>query len=95
MIEQSIEFSCFIYYINAFFFSFFLSGGYDKEEKAARAYDLAALKYWGPTTTTNFPVSGSDSDLFFIKQKRFHVLEEWCNCILLCRSLTMRKSWRI
>lgn len=32
-------------------------GGYDKEEKAARAYDLAALKYWGPTTTTNFPAS--------------------------------------
>jgi len=31
-------------------------GGYDKEEKAARAYDLAALKYWGATTTTNFPV---------------------------------------
>ncbi|MQL81413.1 hypothetical protein Taro_013856 [Colocasia esculenta] len=31
-------------------------GGYDKEEKAARAYDLAALKYWGPTTITNFPV---------------------------------------
>lgn len=34
-----------------------LIGGYDKEEKAARAYDLAALKYWGTTTTTNFPVS--------------------------------------
>ena len=34
-----------------------LAGGYDKEEKAARAYDLAALKYRGTTTTTNFPVS--------------------------------------
>ena len=32
-------------------------GGYDKEEKAARAYDLAALKYWGATTHINFPVS--------------------------------------
>ena len=33
-------------------------GGYDKEDRAARAYDLAALKYWGQTTTTNFPVNG-------------------------------------
>ncbi|KAL5219617.1 hypothetical protein ABZP36_020301 [Zizania latifolia] len=31
-------------------------GGYDKEEKAAKAYDLAALKYWGPTTHINFPL---------------------------------------
>ncbi|KAJ0232042.1 AP2-like ethylene-responsive transcription factor AIL1 [Hirschfeldia incana] len=30
-------------------------GGYDDEEKAARAYDLAAVKYWGPTTHLNFP----------------------------------------
>lgn len=32
-------------------------GGYEKEDKAAIAYDLAALKYWGPTATTNFPVT--------------------------------------
>ncbi|XP_052159865.1 AP2-like ethylene-responsive transcription factor AIL5 [Oryza glaberrima] len=38
-------------------------GGYDKEEKAARAYDLAALKYWGPTTTTNFPVANYETEL--------------------------------
>ncbi|KAL0453434.1 UNVERIFIED_CONTAM: AP2-like ethylene-responsive transcription factor AIL5 [Sesamum latifolium] len=38
-------------------------GGYDKEEKAARAYDLAALKYWGPTTTTNFPVSEYEKEM--------------------------------
>lgn len=33
-----------------------LSGAYDEEESAARAYDLAALKYWGTSTFTNFPV---------------------------------------
>ncbi|WCJ32488.1 AP2-like ethylene-responsive transcription factor At1g16060 [Euphorbia peplus] len=32
-------------------------GAYDVEESAARAYDLAALKYWGTSTFTNFPVS--------------------------------------
>lgn len=29
------------------------------EEKAARAYDLAALKYWGSATHINFPVGFS------------------------------------
>ncbi|KAK6143270.1 hypothetical protein DH2020_023618 [Rehmannia glutinosa] len=29
---------------------------YDNEEDAARTYDLAALKYWGPATILNFPV---------------------------------------
>ncbi|XP_076957994.1 AP2-like ethylene-responsive transcription factor AIL7 [Bidens hawaiensis] len=38
-------------------------GGYDKEDKAARAYDLAALKYWGPTATTNFPVASYAKEL--------------------------------
>ncbi|ONK59354.1 uncharacterized protein A4U43_C08F5580 [Asparagus officinalis] len=32
-------------------------GAYDEEESAARSYDLAALKYWGPSTFTNFPIS--------------------------------------
>nr|CAB3496120.1 unnamed protein product [Digitaria exilis] len=36
-------------------------GGYDKEDKAARAYDLAALKYWGPNATTNLPVSAREN----------------------------------
>ncbi|ONM12809.1 AP2-like ethylene-responsive transcription factor AIL5 [Zea mays] len=38
-------------------------GGYDKEEKAARAYDLAALKYWGSSTTTNFPVAEYEKEV--------------------------------
>jgi hypothetical protein len=33
-----------------------VAGAYDDEEAAARAYDLAALKYWGPDTILNFPV---------------------------------------
>ncbi|KAI3409032.1 uncharacterized protein J3R85_019827 [Psidium guajava] len=38
-------------------------GGYDKEEKAARAYDLAALKYWGPSTHINFPLENYQKEL--------------------------------
>ncbi|XP_076921791.1 AP2-like ethylene-responsive transcription factor ANT [Bidens hawaiensis] len=38
-------------------------GGYDMEEKAARAYDLAALKYWGPSTNINFPVQNYEQEL--------------------------------
>ncbi|CAI9267600.1 unnamed protein product [Lactuca saligna] len=42
-------------------------GGYDKEEKAARAYDLAALKYWGATTHINFPLATYEEDLEVMK----------------------------
>ncbi|KAI3445206.1 hypothetical protein Pfo_001871 [Paulownia fortunei] len=33
-------------------------GAYDNEEDAARTYDLAALKYWGPASILNFPLEG-------------------------------------
>ncbi|MFS8004069.1 putative transcription factor AP2-EREBP family [Helianthus anomalus] len=38
-------------------------GAYDEEESAARAYDLAAIKYWGTSTFTNFPVSEYEKEL--------------------------------
>ncbi|KAF0900212.1 hypothetical protein E2562_028694 [Oryza meyeriana var. granulata] len=38
-------------------------GAYDSEEAAARAYDLAALKYWGHDTFLNFPLSTYDEEL--------------------------------
>ncbi|KAK6796060.1 hypothetical protein RDI58_009515 [Solanum bulbocastanum] len=38
-------------------------GGYDTEEKAARAYDLAALKYWGPNTHINSPLNTYEKEL--------------------------------
>ncbi|XP_072056913.1 AP2-like ethylene-responsive transcription factor CRL5 [Arachis hypogaea] len=33
------------------------------EQKAARAYDLAALKYWGPSTHINFPLENYQAEL--------------------------------
>ncbi|XP_073277625.1 AP2-like ethylene-responsive transcription factor AIL7 isoform X2 [Primulina huaijiensis] len=44
-------------------------GGYDKEERAARAYDLAALKYWGSTATTNFPISDYSKEIEDMKNE--------------------------
>ncbi|KAM0958230.1 hypothetical protein EV1_023309 [Malus domestica] len=38
-------------------------GAYDEEESAARAYDLAAVKYWGASTFTNFPISDYDNEI--------------------------------
>ncbi|GAB4836191.1 hypothetical protein Ancab_001105 [Ancistrocladus abbreviatus] len=38
-------------------------GAYDSEEDAARTYDLAALKYWGPHTILNFPTESYTKEL--------------------------------
>ncbi|KAI3463492.1 hypothetical protein Pfo_020155 [Paulownia fortunei] len=38
-------------------------GAYNDEEAAARAYDLAALKYWGQDTILNFPLSTYQNEL--------------------------------
>ncbi|WJX55228.1 hypothetical protein P8452_41024 [Trifolium repens] len=43
-------------------------GGYDIEEKAARAYDMAALKYWGPSTRINFPLENYQKELEEMKK---------------------------
>ncbi|PKA66627.1 AP2-like ethylene-responsive transcription factor AIL5 [Apostasia shenzhenica] len=44
-------------------------GSYDSEEKAARAHDLAVLKYWGPSQISklNFPVSEYEHELETMK----------------------------
>ncbi|KAJ8750400.1 hypothetical protein K2173_014315 [Erythroxylum novogranatense] len=42
-------------------------GAYDDEEAAARAYDLAALKYWGTSTFTNFPISDYEKETEIMK----------------------------
>ncbi|XP_076934771.1 AP2-like ethylene-responsive transcription factor AIL7 [Bidens hawaiensis] len=49
-------------------------GGYDKEKKAARAYDLAALKYWGAKAIINFPVAHYAKELVemrFVSKQEF------------------------
>ncbi|XP_027152657.1 AP2-like ethylene-responsive transcription factor At1g16060 [Coffea eugenioides] len=38
-------------------------GAYDDEEAAARAYDLAAIKYWGTSTFTNFPITDYEKEI--------------------------------
>ncbi|CAI9109633.1 OLC1v1009492C1 [Oldenlandia corymbosa var. corymbosa] len=38
-------------------------GAYDEEEAAARAYDLAAIKYWGTSTFTNFPITDYEKEI--------------------------------
>ncbi|GMI84649.1 WRINKLED, WRINKLED 1, ACTIVATOR OF SPO(MIN)::LUC1 [Hibiscus trionum] len=43
-------------------------GAYDSEEDAARTYDLAALKYWGPETTLNFPMDRYEKEIEEMKK---------------------------
>jgi hypothetical protein len=54
----------------------FLIGAYDDEEAAARAYDLAALKYWGPGTLINFPVR-------LLLTWFFHLIWRWFGLVAL------------
>jgi hypothetical protein len=51
------------------------------EEKAARAYDLAALKYWGPSTHINFPVMIFTFFYFFYFLFQFYRGEGGLFCI--------------
>ncbi|GFP93953.1 ethylene-responsive transcription factor wri1 [Phtheirospermum japonicum] len=39
------------------------AGAYDNEEDAARTYDLAALKYWGPPSILNFPLDAYTKEI--------------------------------
>nr|XP_011468665.1 PREDICTED: AP2-like ethylene-responsive transcription factor PLT2 [Fragaria vesca subsp. vesca] len=38
-------------------------GGFHEEEQAARAHDLASLKYWGKSTSLNFPVTDYEKEI--------------------------------
>lgn len=71
-------------------------GGYDMEEKAARAYDCAALKYWGPSTHINFPVRYDSVGLFLIFFGFFCLIcqvdprtIDYNHMVLMCASVCM------
>ncbi|KAL9319666.1 hypothetical protein ACSQ67_011505 [Phaseolus vulgaris] len=70
------NFGAFLAVIQLFDSSTVYLGGYDKEEKAARAYDLATLMYWGPTATTNFPVSNYSKELEEMKHVTNYVIKK-------------------
>ncbi|XP_071676499.1 AP2-like ethylene-responsive transcription factor SMOS1 isoform X1 [Lolium perenne] len=62
-------------------------GAYDDEEAAARAYDLAALKYWGAGTQINFPVSDYTRDL-----EEMQMISKEDYLVSLRRCMPCRKS---
>ncbi|XP_064953781.1 ethylene-responsive transcription factor WRI1-like [Musa acuminata AAA Group] len=43
-------------------------GAFKDEETAARTYDLAALKYWGPQTILNFPAQTYATEYYMMHQ---------------------------
>ncbi|KAI3771939.1 hypothetical protein L6452_03111 [Arctium lappa] len=54
-------------------------GAYDEEDAAAHAYDLAALKYWGPDTILNFPLMTYHKELKQMEEKAADFLVEFQN----------------
>ncbi|OEL14675.1 AP2-like ethylene-responsive transcription factor [Dichanthelium oligosanthes] len=64
-------------------------GAYDDEEAAARAYDLAALKYWGPETILNFPASVYEDEL---KEMEGQSREEYIGSLRRSMKFIHRKS---
>ncbi|KAE8713259.1 putative clathrin assembly protein [Hibiscus syriacus] len=45
-------------------------GAFESEGDTTRAYDLAALKYWGPETTLNFPMNGQEKEIEEMKMSK-------------------------
>ncbi|GJM98747.1 hypothetical protein PR202_ga15784 [Eleusine coracana subsp. coracana] len=64
-------------------------GAYDDEDAAARAYDLAALKYWGPDTILNFPASAYEEEL---KEMEAQSREEYIGSLRRSMKFIHRKS---
>jgi len=81
----------------------YFSGAYDDEEAAAHAYDLAALKYWGPETILNFPVLLIMSIIYMKKKEKkrlryIQMINAGICCIIgySCRHTKMNwKKWRV
>ncbi|KAK3004045.1 hypothetical protein RJ639_018357 [Escallonia herrerae] len=67
-------------------------GGYDMEEKAARSYDLAALKYWGHSTHINFPLENYQQELEVMKNMSRQEYVAHLRRLNLIRTLLCRKS---
>ncbi|KVI11752.1 hypothetical protein Ccrd_009840 [Cynara cardunculus var. scolymus] len=55
------------------------TSAYDEEDAAAHAYDLAALKYWGPDTILNFPLMTYHKELKQMEEKAADFLVEFRN----------------